>query len=250
VTVTSTIDELLAEFDDLVAWSIASGSPIGYFAAVYRGVTRTVKDKIAAGTFQDNERMTRFDIAFASRYLDAISAWRRGGTVTESWLTSFDRSKDESLVILQHLLLGVNAHMNLDLGCAASAIAPGSELPSLQPDFLLINDILDGLVDHDRLAVDGLSPGFRDLDKVGKLSDHFVDLDIEERRKRSWHVAETLAALTESARLDEIQRIDAQVAQQSQRVVKPPRLLDEFLRHFVRPRETADVRAVIEALAV
>ena len=45
-------------------------------------------------------------------------------------------------VILQHLLLGINAHINLDLGIAAVETSPGNQLAPLKNDFDMINKLL------------------------------------------------------------------------------------------------------------
>jgi hypothetical protein len=244
----TTIDEVIDQFDEILDWATKKKTPLGYFPAVYRGVTCTVRDEIAAGSFDDNERMTRFDICFANRYLEAFHGWKaKRKNVTGSWAASFDAADNDDLTILQHLLLGVNAHMNLDLGCAASTIAPGASLPSLQPDFLRINTILDRLVDHDRLVVDGLSPMLRAIDRFGALSNHFVDLDIELRRQRSWEVAETLAPLTGAAHKKQVAVVDARVVGQSHHVINPPVILD-FLVDEVRSHEEKDAAVVIKAL--
>ena len=42
----------------------------------------------------------------------------------------------------QHLLLGCNAHINLDLGVALADIARGKELEPLRSDFEAINGLL------------------------------------------------------------------------------------------------------------
>ena len=119
---------MIAEFDEVLDWAVAQRSPLGYFPAVYRGVTCTIRDQIAAGKFDDGERMTRFDVCFANRYLQAFHGWRAGQNITGAWAVSYEAASNSNLTILQHLLLGVNAHMNLDLGCAASTVAPGTEL--------------------------------------------------------------------------------------------------------------------------
>jgi hypothetical protein len=244
----TTIDDVIDEFDEILDWATKEKTPLGYFPAVYRGVTCTVRDEIAAGNFDDNERMTRFDICFANRYLEAFHGWKaKGRNVTGSWAASFDAADNDDLTILQHLLLGVNAHMNLDLGCAASTIAPGTSLPSLEPDFLRINTILDRLVDHDRLVVDELSPTLRALDRFGPLSDHFVDLDIQLRRQRSWEVAETLAPLTGAAHTKQVGVVDARVVGQSHHVIKPG-VLFEVLVEEVKVHEEKDAAVVINAL--
>jgi len=46
----------------------------------------------------------------------------------------------------QHLLLGMNAHINLDLGVAAARVCPADQLPNLKNDFDRINLILSDLI--------------------------------------------------------------------------------------------------------
>jgi uncharacterized protein DUF5995 len=55
----------------------AEGSRLGYFPALYRRVTAAVL--AALPTFDDAERMTRLDVVFAGRYLDAFAAHQAGG---------------------------------------------------------------------------------------------------------------------------------------------------------------------------
>ena len=247
----ATIDEVIVAFDEVVEWAKEEKSPIGYFPAVYRGVTVRVKEEVEAGHFVDCERMVRFDVTFANRYLDALYGWRAGEEISGAWKVSFvaatDPQIERKVTILQHLLLGVNAHMNLDLGCAASAIAPGAALPSLEPDFNAINLILDDLVNKDRLAVERLSPVLHLLDRVGGLSNLVVQLDIEQRREKSWRVAERLAVLEGRALADEIVQLDGEVVGQSDDVIDPPMLFDLMI-DVVKPHEEKDVCAVIDAL--
>jgi hypothetical protein len=50
-------------------------------------------------------------------------------------------------LVIQHLMLGMNAHINLDLGIAAATVAPTpAQLEALHADFNRINDVLARLV--------------------------------------------------------------------------------------------------------
>jgi len=246
-----TIDDVLVAFDEVLDWAKEKRSPIGYFPAVYRGVTASVKEQVDAGNFEDCDRIVRFDVAFANRYLDAFHGWRHGEQITGAWRKSFEAGTEpkltKKLTILQHLLLGVNAHMNLDLGCAASAIAPGAQFRLLESDFLAINKILDTLVDHDRLAVDGLSPRLHALDRFGKLSDLFVRLDIHQRRHHSWDLGMRLAEIVDDSRDTEIAKVDAEVVRDSHRVIHP-RWIAWWLFRYAKRGEVTDVGRVIDAL--
>ena len=62
-----TLDEVIAQLDEILVWSETEDSRLGYFPAPYRKVTIRVKDEIAAGTFDDRPRMERLNVAFANR---------------------------------------------------------------------------------------------------------------------------------------------------------------------------------------
>ncbi len=87
-------------------------------------VTLEVKEGIQASFSDDGPRMERLDVEFADRYLDAFYAYRDGRPLTKSWQVTFEAAENKNLLILQHLLLGMNAHINLDLGIATAKISP------------------------------------------------------------------------------------------------------------------------------
>src|SRR6478735_2081422 len=121
-------------------------SRLGYFAALYNRVTMAVRDGIRAGTFADNARMERLDVAFANRYLVAHDRFSRGAAAPASWRLAFEAGTRLDLSVLQHLLLGINAHINLDLGVACAEVAPGAAIDDLEADFNRINDLLASLL--------------------------------------------------------------------------------------------------------
>lgn len=136
-----TIGEVLDALDGVVARSLEQPSRLGYFAVVYRSVTK-VAEGIATLVFEDGERMERLDVAFASRYLSALALHEEGRRPTRSWEVAFDTAASARPIVLQHLLVGINAHINLDLGIAAAETAPGASLPELRRDFDRINETL------------------------------------------------------------------------------------------------------------
>src|SRR5690606_32359215 len=90
--------------------------------------------------------MEKLDIIFANRYIDAYYAWKNNGNITKSWEKAFEMSASFWPVVLQHLLIGMNAHINLDLGIAAAEISKGVNINDLENDFKKINTILSSLV--------------------------------------------------------------------------------------------------------
>ncbi len=95
---------------------------LGLFAVMYRQTTRTVRNRVAAGHFDDSERMCPFVERFAGRYLAPLAAYQAGQPVPRSWRVAFQASASRDTIILQHLLLGMNAHINLDLAVVAAVV--------------------------------------------------------------------------------------------------------------------------------
>ena len=142
----ATIDDVLKELEIIINNSIKENDRAGYFAALYYKVTQKVKEGIVRGDFEDGPRMERLDVCFAGRYLQALEQWKNKNTPTDSWAIAFQQSRRRQPLLLQHLLLGINAHINLDLGIAANEIARDSNLFAIQKDFNAINEIIASLI--------------------------------------------------------------------------------------------------------
>lgn len=140
------IDEVVDGLAEIVREATDAGDRVGYFAALYRQVTVEIRKAIHAGQFEDGPRMDRFDTLFGNRYFAAYDAWRRDRSGPRCWRETFGLLDDGDTVIVQHLVLGVNAHINLDLAVAAARTSPGADIHALQHDYLLVNDILAGVV--------------------------------------------------------------------------------------------------------
>ncbi len=245
----STIDEVIERLDEIVAWSLEHESRIGYFAAMYRKVTVAVKVAIADGEFEDAERMTRLDVLFANRYIDAVDLHRHNRAPTEPWAASFRGCARRRLIIGRQLLTGMNAHINLDLGIAAATVAPGDQLADLQSDFNTINDVLSRLVGSFVDDVERFSPWIRLLGRIGGRSQGvIIKFSIDRARDEAWELAESLAAAPQDRWPQIIQDRDLVVARFGQFLQNPGTFLPIGLL-IIRARETNDVARVISGLA-
>ncbi len=240
-----TIDEALRHMDRNLDRAVAENDPRGYFTAVYRAVTRRVHEGVLAGEFEDCERMERFDVRFARYWLDAYDGWDRGEPVPRSWECSFRTARLGGPVML-HVLLGINAHINLDLAVAAAQVCPGDQIAELRTDFERINDVLAGLVDDMQDAVAAVSPtsGWLDRLAVG-LDELAVVFSLQQARARAWSFAERLAAAAGDEGL--VTARDAAVAAVGTRLVDAGGLLRPLL-DLAAWREQHDVGAVVLAL--
>jgi hypothetical protein len=242
------IDDVLRELDAIVALSRQRGSADGYFAALYRRTTAEVKARIDRGEFADGPRMTRLDIGFARRYLDAWHACERGEPTSAVWSVAFGCSRDFWPLVLQHLLLGMNAHINLDLGVAAAEVAPGDAIDGLEGDFAAINGVLADMVDEVQTRLARIWPAMRWLDVAGSdVDEAVVNFSIRRARQHAWLTASTLARLPEVARAVHIRNVDATMAALGRRVLNPGASLAVKLA-AVRLSERGSVAAKIDAL--
>ena len=247
ITRIQTVGEVLQALDAIIAEAIAAGSRVGYFAAIYRKVTAKVAEGIATGFFDDGDRMQRLDVAFATRYLSALELYQHGGKPTRAWDLAFDATKGSRPIVLQHLLVGINAHINLDLGIAAAETAPGNALPALRRDFDRINEILAVLIGGIERDLAQISPWIGLLERVGgRHDDEIVRFSIEVARTEAWRFATELAPLRREDWGGPIGARDARTARLAKVVLNPGLLAVGLL--VIRARESTDVRQNIEAL--
>ncbi len=242
-----TVDDVLAALDAIIAQASQDRSRVGYFAAIYRKVTAKVAEGMAAGFFDDSERMQRFDVAFARRYLSALDLYRHSGKPTRSWELAFQATTSSRPIILQHLLVGMNAHINLDLGIAAAETAPGQALPTLRRDFDRINEIIASLLAGIERDLAEVSPWIGLLGRMGgRHDDEMVRFSIEVARSEAWRFATELAPIARPDWGGPVGARDARVARMARLVLNPGLLGAGLL--VIRARESTDVRRVIEVL--
>lgn len=209
----ASIDEVIRRLTEIVEESAAKPSRLGYFTALYRKVTITIKQRIEAGDFfEDNARMERLDVIFANRYLQAYDQIQ-AGVPTRCWGFAFQETRQWWPIALQHLLLGMNAHINLDLGIAAVETVGAGDLAPLQGDFFRINALLAGLVGDVKAELAGVWRPLRYLNRgLGSVESSIINFSMTKARDAAWCFAEELAPLNESDRHQAIARRDAEIA--------------------------------------
>jgi len=243
-----TIAGVIDSLDRIVAWSKEHASRLGYFAALYRRVTVDVARGIEHGRFEDGPRMERLDVIFANRYLDAVERHCAREETTRAWGVAFVALDRWPPIVLQHLMLGMSAHINLDLGIAAAETCGAADLPALRHDFFAINFILAALVDDVQRKLADVWPLMRLIDLAAGRGDELVaSVGMVAARERAWSLAEDLAALPRGEWPAEIDRRDHAVAALGHRLLSPRPLMRSAL-WLVRLGELRSVARVIERL--
>ncbi|MCW3121889.1 MAG: hypothetical protein JWQ38_1381 [Flavipsychrobacter sp.] len=189
-----TIDEVITRLEAIIEDCSKTGSSAGYFAALYHSVTCRVKKGILSNEFEDNARMERLDVIFANRYITAYDQWKNKQAPTTSWATAFNATPKRSTIVLQHLLVGMNAHINLDLGIAAVEVMAGGSIHDIQKDFNAINTVLAAMVYEVIRNLNRVSPllsllGLHATDNNEML----IGFTIDSARDGAWCFAEDLA---------------------------------------------------------
>lgn len=243
-----TIDEVIDRLDLIIERARLNRSRNGFFAVLYRQVTAKVRKGIAAGRFDDPQRMERLDVNFAKRYLEEETAYDRGEPTSQCWSAAFDACSSWRPLVLQHLLLGMNAHINLDLGIAAAETCPGETLQDLKHDFDEINVILGEMLDEVQNRIGRISPWLEILDVVGGRSDEVIsNFCLRAARDDAWRFAQTLARQEEGDGQAAIRHVDRATAARAQRILYPGPLLTPAML-VIRLRESSDVAFVIDTL--
>lgn len=240
-----TIDEVVERLDGIIDWARRERSRVGYFAALYRGVTVRVREGITAGRFEDGALMERLDVAFANRYLEAVAQYRRGEPTTQVWKVAFEAANSWRPIVLQHLLLGINAHINLDLGIACAQVAPADTLPGLQRDFDAINAILSSMIDAVQDKLGRVWPYMRICDLVGCRTDEAIfNFSVRKARDAAWRVAARLAPLDAEQAAKAIDEVDQEIALLA-RLIRRPGIVASTGLLLVRVAEKNDIDEII-----
>lgn len=247
------IDDVIARLDALVSESLRDGLPIGYFAALYLRVTLAVKRAILAGdVFRDNGRMEELDVVFANRFLRAWEKRRAGGQPSAPWQAAFDALEREELLVLQHLLLGMNAHINLDLGVAAAEVMRrrGRPIGELREDFLMINEVLARLTRIVQVQLGELSTAFGVLERVGpELQAKLAGVVMSGARDEAWKLAvELMEARDLPTWRDTVRRRAKNAAVIADKVIDPS-LMERVLRPIVADERKRGVRFNVQVIA-
>lgn len=210
------IDALIAFLNGYIDHCIDQKDRMGYFAALYLRVTMAVKEGISDKRFEDPQRMELLDLNFAYYFLDQID--KPHGV----WASVFKEAQSSQYVILQHLLFGMNAHINYDLALATYQTQKqrDQKLIAIEKDFFVINKILTEQIDivQDLIAKSSWIYGV--LDKIFmRFDERAVAFSIEAARGSAWdHALELCCDKPDSVVKQEMANI---VQKFSQMIRKP-----------------------------
>ncbi|MBS1747405.1 MAG: hypothetical protein JST21_14650 [Bacteroidetes bacterium] len=242
------IEDVINRLSQIIEDCKINKNKAGYFAALYKRMTVAVQENINKNSFDDGARMEKLDVVFALRYLDAYDAYFNHQTCTQSWQMAFDACADEGLIVLQHLMLGVNTHINLDLAIATAEIAPGNSIDALHNDFNHINDLIGSLMDDIEAGLCKVWLPMRILlNAAGGKQDAVLNFSINKAREASWLSAVLLANMDTTQQPVYIENADTLVYNIGTKI-KSPGWSTEILLKGIRLTEYDDVARTIDLI--
>jgi hypothetical protein len=251
LTPATDIAGVVERLDAVIAWSRENASRLGYFSALYKRVTRGIGKGIDDGLFEDGPRMVRFDVMFANRFFAALNGHfypAQFPTPSHCWRVKFEATERPSHVILLHMLAGMNAHIDLDLGIVACEVAKPGPLEALHTDFNMINAVLAHQVKTVLHEIGEISPVLADIHDV--LRNHEIDL-IDEAlivfRDRAWNFARRLSIEPGFLETPTIGIHDLAIAALGSMLLNPPAPLGAIV-NGIAARESNDVVRNIDVL--
>ncbi len=243
------IQEVIDALSEIIETAKSEQAPYGYFASLYRKMTIAVQQGIINDVFEDSARMEALDVVFAQRYLDAFAQMRAGQPPSKAWSAAFLAAKQNKITVLQHLLLGINAHINLDLGIAAAQICPNKAIFSLKNDFDKINSVIATIAGEVQNELAEIWFPLRFINAIaGKTDDAVINFSIKLARDAAWKVATDVAELPTYAQSSYIANLDNGVTFIAQKVINP-NLKDNLICKAIKCWEIKNPTEIIKILA-
>ncbi len=243
----TSLNDVLRKLSEILEQSITYNKSIGIFTYIYHRTTIEIKKSIDNQQFDDNQRMENFDIVFANLFLTSYKNYNNNREVFNSWKIAFE-SKSNTTVI-QNLLLGMNAHINLDLAIAADQIMSGQYIHDLKNDFTKVNDILESLINELEEKISNTSTMFFLIDWLGGSSDEaIIDFSMRKARDFAWTSAVALSILNEADKRIKIENMDYMISKIGEKISNPPGRLLKLALRTIRFFEPNTVSKIIEKL--
>jgi hypothetical protein len=209
------VDDVLSGLTSLGNQFTATQDRRGIFVQAYILITGEIRARLlAGGSFEDPDWVGKYLVAFAELYRVALAAYEKGdlASVPKAWALAFDTARKGDALLLQHLLLGINAHINRDLPNALCQVGIDPDRALRKHDHDAINDALRATTEPVKQRLfDLYAPVLGLLDgPVSVLDDEATNFSFEEAREAAWDSGISLVNARDDGERDRVRgRIDA-----------------------------------------
>jgi hypothetical protein len=167
------------------------------FLTLYGIVSSEMRERVNRDEFSDPAWVHGYAVAFANYYRQALEDYDAGrsATVPKAWRLCFDAATSGRGLVLQDMLMGVNAHVNNDLPLALSEISIEPDRDARYRDHAAVNAVLGAVTERATARLAALyAPGLTTMDDCAGELDEFASLfSLQIARESAWESAVALA---------------------------------------------------------
>lgn len=247
-----TLDDVVEGLGALERRFRQAGDRRAVFLTLYGVVSSEMRLRVAAGAFADGEWVHRYAVAFANLYREALENDEAGRTaaVPKAWRLCFDAARGGAGLVLQDMLLGVNAHVNNDLPLALSNVSIDPDRTARYEDHSAVNAVLGSVTERATTRIADLyAPGVAMLDDcAGELDELLSLFSLEIARESAWEAAVSLANARGPIERRLVSTLIGSRAAVVARLLLAPTAHPSVLRACRRVEESADVLAVVSSI--
>lgn len=144
-------------------------------------------------------------------------------------------------------MLGMNAHINLDLAVAASSFMEGQPIQALEKDFMKVNEILASLLNEMQSKLGKVSFLMFLLDWIGGITDDkIINFSMGKAREQSWITANKLWKLDGVQKQEKINHVDQIVTALSEIIKNPVSKVLKYMIRLIKLFEEKDLKRILE----
>jgi hypothetical protein len=234
------------QIDEIIHWCHGLPSRVGFFAALYAHVAKAIEEQ--RQTFEHQVWLEDVNRAFCARYLEAVRAYRNNEPATRAWQLAFEAARERRLMVVQHLLLGANAHINLDLAIATAQTIKPENLSAFENDFHRMNSVLGGLVDGTCRSLSKVWPFLAAVNRYFlHEEDAVIKFSLTRAREHAWKQAQRLVTLEGDELQSAIDELDARAEVLARRIMRPDQPLLAIVQ-IVRCGQLRSIPRVIDSI--
>jgi len=238
--VAATVDEVVARLVALIAEFDAERSRLAIYPTVYLDVTKRLQEALAKGVFEEPDWVEKLGLHFASQYFRTIQAFREGrrSDLPLCWQTALDAITSGVTLVVQDLVVSLNARLYHDLGIAlwTSGLFE-TDTERRTRDFRRVHDLFKASIGPvQRILFDRYSPLIRLADIAGgPLDEAAVDTLYIRARDKAIENARALAAVESIEERRVIRRqMDNEANQQAKKMLLRDLVGEELLIGLLR----------------
>lgn len=190
-----TIDEVIDALAALEHEFVSRRDRRAVFVSPYLQVSQELQRRIENHYFQDSAWVTRYLLIFANLYRQALAAYEnRGGALSKAWQIALNTSASGTGLVIQDLLLGMNAHINRDLPFALLEVGLDPQRNLRYRDHAAVTAILRALTDEVQARIAAMyASGLGALDSLlGRLDERVTSFDMQVAREHAWNMGVAL----------------------------------------------------------